>query len=142
MYALRGRLGSVRILAARWQARSLQHTEVPMQEALAAQLTQNDWEISRRALLYRSTQRGWLELDLLLGSWARKNINALNEQQLREFDAILLQENPDLYKWITQAVPIPEHLRSFEVMTMLLDYVKSNPKPRPHFGNQSSTYLQ
>lgn len=38
----------------------------------------------RKQLLYRSKQRGWLELDLIMGSWAEKNLDVLNDEQLAQ----------------------------------------------------------
>lgn len=52
-------------------------------------------------LLYRSRQRGFLEMDLLVGIWAEKRVPELSEENLRQFELILDQENPDLYKWLT-----------------------------------------
>ncbi len=52
-------------------------------------------------LLYRSRQRGFLEMDLLVGIWAEKQIPQLSENMLQQFEIVLDQENPDLYKWLT-----------------------------------------
>lgn len=40
-------------------------------------------------ILYRSRQRGYLELDLLLGKWAEDNINNLDENRLQELVDLL-----------------------------------------------------
>ena len=40
------------------------------------------------ALLYRSKQRGFLELDLLVGMWAQKHVPTMSLQQLRSFSEV------------------------------------------------------
>ena len=66
---------------------------------------QKDPELRRKVLvnrlLYRSRQRGFLEMDLLVGIWAEKQVPQLSENMLRQFEVVLDQENPDLYKWLT-----------------------------------------
>lgn len=66
---------------------------------------QQDPELRRKVLvnrlLYRSRQRGFLEMDLLVGIWAEKQIPQLSESMLQQFEIVLDQENPDLYKWLT-----------------------------------------
>lgn len=66
---------------------------------------QQDPELRRKVLvnrlLYRSRQRGFLEMDLLVGIWAEKQIPQLSENMLQQFEIVLDQENPDLYKWLT-----------------------------------------
>lgn len=66
---------------------------------------QKDPELRRKVmvnrLLYRSRQRGFLEMDLLVGIWAEKQIPQMSEDTLRQFEVVLDQENPDLYKWLT-----------------------------------------
>ena len=37
----------------------------------------------RRKLLYRSKQRGWLEMDIMLGNWAAANLPRLQEAELQ-----------------------------------------------------------
>ena len=38
----------------------------------------------RRRLLHRSQQRGWLELDLVMGEWASKHLDGMGDGMLRE----------------------------------------------------------
>lgn len=66
---------------------------------------QNDPVLRRKvlvnSLMYRSRQRGFLEMDLLVGIWAEKQLPNLSEDMLVQFSQVLDQENPDLYKWLT-----------------------------------------
>ena len=43
-------------------------------------------KIRRKRLIYRSKQRGWLEVDLLLGTWANKCVPAMSVEELNEFE--------------------------------------------------------
>jgi succinate dehydrogenase flavin-adding protein (antitoxin of CptAB toxin-antitoxin module) len=43
----------------------------------------------RGQLLYRSKQRGWLELDLLVGAWAEQHIPSMDAAMLHEFSQVL-----------------------------------------------------
>ena len=52
-------------------------------------------------LLYRAKQRGFLEMDLLVGMWADKNVPKMDAAQLKAMEEVLDQENPDLFKWLT-----------------------------------------
>ncbi|CAM6091502.1 unnamed protein product [Calypogeia fissa] len=61
-------------------------------------------------ILYRSRQRGYLELDLLLGKWATNNIEQLDDQGLLSLVAVLDEENPNLLSWITGKVEAPEDI--------------------------------
>ena len=65
----------------------------------------------RRRLLYRSKQRGWLEMDIMLGNWAAANLPRLQEAELQQFQEVIDMENPDLYKYLTGQVPVPEEVR-------------------------------
>ncbi|MEW5297551.1 MAG: hypothetical protein WDW36_000756 [Sanguina aurantia] len=60
-------------------------------------------------LMYRSKQRGFLELDLLVGLWAEKELKHMSMESLNSFSTVLDQENPDLFKWLTgQMEPSPD----------------------------------
>jgi succinate dehydrogenase assembly factor 2 len=47
----------------------------------------------RRSLLYRSKQRGWLEMDIMLGNWASANLHKLDTAQLHQFEQLLKLED-------------------------------------------------
>jgi succinate dehydrogenase flavin-adding protein (antitoxin of CptAB toxin-antitoxin module) len=60
------------------------------------------------ALLYRARQRGFLELDILLGKWADENAASLDGAGRAALADLLRAENPDLFAWLTgQAAPPP-----------------------------------
>ncbi|CAI9291053.1 unnamed protein product [Lactuca saligna] len=52
-------------------------------------------------LLYISKQRGFLELDLVLGSWVENHIGSLDVKGIKSLIIVLDLENPDLWKWLT-----------------------------------------
>ncbi|CAN1317884.1 Succinate dehydrogenase assembly factor 2, mitochondrial [Linum perenne] len=52
-------------------------------------------------LLYRSRQRGFLELDLVLGKWVEEHIHSMDENKIKALVDVLDMENPDLWKWLT-----------------------------------------
>jgi hypothetical protein len=47
---------------------------------------EDDLNIRRKRLIYRSKQRGWLEVDLLLGTWSDKFVPDMSEGDLDEFE--------------------------------------------------------
>ena len=74
-------------------------------------------------LLYRSRQRGFLEMDLLVGLWAERRLPQMAEPELAACSAVLDQENPDLFKWLTGQEPAPDDMLSnltFKVRTLPL----------------------
>ncbi|HVO14009.1 MAG TPA: succinate dehydrogenase assembly factor 2 [Alphaproteobacteria bacterium] len=62
----------------------------------------------RKRLRFRSWHRGTRELDLLLGPFADRHLDALSAAELAEYEALLLMPDPDVYDWILgQAEPPP-----------------------------------
>ena len=59
----------------------------------------NDIELNirRKRLIYRSKQRGWLEVDILLGTWANLYVNTLNINELYEYETFVNYETIDIY---------------------------------------------
>lgn len=62
----------------------------------------------RDRLRFRSWHRGTREMDLLLGSFADAYIYAFSETEVDQYEAILEENDPDLYNWITGAEAVPE----------------------------------
>ncbi|WIA12036.1 hypothetical protein OEZ85_012115 [Tetradesmus obliquus] len=92
---------------------SLQATRWSTTETAAAATA--DEEVERKKLvnklLYRSKQRGFLELDLLVGLWAEQHIPQMDTGMLQQFSVVLKQENPDLFKWLTGQQQAPQELQ-------------------------------
>ncbi|GBG25359.1 Succinate dehydrogenase assembly factor 2, mitochondrial [Hondaea fermentalgiana] len=80
----------------------------------------------RKRLLYRSKQRGWLEVDLLLGSWAADNIMTLSLEECAQFEAILNMETLDIYNMISGQMQVPDFLQT-PIMEKLQKYCQSKP---------------
>ncbi|KAF4681988.1 ATP-dependent RNA helicase ddx55, partial [Perkinsus olseni] len=65
------------------------------------ELSSGDLEGRKKVLLYRARQRGYLELDVILGSFADRYLRHMPEPEVDEFEEVLALENPDLYKWLS-----------------------------------------
>lgn len=84
-------------------------------------------EVRRKSLLYRSRQRGWLELDLILGTWAENNLDKLTPVELIEYETVVKQENPDLMNWLCEGRELPAELNT-SIMHKLIAYTHGNRK--------------
>lgn len=87
------------------------HQALPDLEAIppaSLDPSQSDLEIRRKRLIYRAKQRGWLEVDLLLGTWASENVPLLKADELDQFEDFVNEETIDIYNIITLRVDIPE----------------------------------
>mmetsp|Transcript_10679 Transcript_10679/g.16359 ORF Transcript_10679/g.16359 Transcript_10679/m.16359 type:complete len:197 (-) Transcript_10679:1635-2225(-) len=69
-------------------------------------------DVRRKRLVYRAKQRGWLEVDLLLGTWANENVSRLSASELDEFEAFVNMETIDIYNIVTLRMDIPEDLKT------------------------------
>ncbi len=85
--------------------------------------------VRRKRLAYRSKQRGWLEVDLLMGSFADAHLGALDAAALDTYEAILNRETLDLYNVITGKEPAPAELAG-AVMDAIKAHVASSPLGR------------
>ena len=74
-------------------------------------------EPQRKKLLYRAMHRGFKEADIVLGTFAERNLPAMNRAQLDEFERLLEVSDRDLYAWIIKDLPTPSEYKC-EVMEM------------------------
>ncbi|WP_336510109.1 succinate dehydrogenase assembly factor 2 [Ruegeria lacuscaerulensis] len=67
---------------------------------------QRDTRIKR--LKMRSMRRGIKEMDLILSAYADRNLGSMDEALLDLYDALLHENDQDLYQWVTGQVSTPE----------------------------------
>ena len=80
-------------------------------------------ENRRKRLLYQATYRGFKEADLLIGGFAKANLDQMSEAELDEFEALLKFSDRELYEWATGKReapanvigPVFEALRQFDI---------------------------
>ncbi|KAI3737470.1 hypothetical protein L2E82_27474 [Cichorium intybus] len=77
-------------------------------------------------LVYRSKQRGFLELDLVLGTWVENHIGSLDEKGIKSLVDVLNLENPDLWKWLTGQEKPPEAIDTNPVFIEVRSKVMNN----------------
>lgn len=61
----------------------------------------------RKRLKFRAWRRGFREIDLILGGFADRCLEDLDEAALSEFEALLKVPDNDVYDWITGACAAP-----------------------------------
>ena len=85
-------------------------------------------EVRKRRLIYRSKQRGWLEVDLLLGTWAAQNVPNLTLEELDQFEEFVNLETIDIYNVLTLRVDVPEEMRGKDsVVERIREWAKDSP---------------
>jgi antitoxin CptB len=64
----------------------------------------------RKRLIFRSWHRGTREMDLIMGSFADRNIPGFSESELTAYESLLETPDPDLYNWIAGVAKPPANL--------------------------------
>lgn len=65
-------------------------------------------ELWLKRLRYRSWHRGCKETDLVLGRYCDARMEALDEPALARFEALLDEEDSDIWAWLTDKTPCPK----------------------------------
>lgn len=66
-----------------------------------------DIEVRKRRMLFRAWHRGMREMDLILGRFADGHVSRLSEHEIGLLEALMEMPDPDIYGWITGAIPTP-----------------------------------
>ncbi|SFI46742.1 succinate dehydrogenase assembly factor 2 [Jannaschia pohangensis] len=66
-----------------------------------------DREIRIKRLRIRSWRRGIKEMDLILGGYADDRLDALDDDELSLFEAVLGENDHDLFSWVTGQTEAP-----------------------------------
>ena len=96
------------------------HIEIPV----------NDIATRQKRLIYRAKQRGWLEVDLLLGTWASQNVTKLQEgEELDQFEDFVNMETIDIYNIITLRLDVPDEMKrdGNGVVERIQEWARSHP---------------
>lgn len=75
-------------------------------------ITSAELDPRRRRLLFRAWHRGIREMDLILGQFADTELSAIGAADLDEFEAILGEDDNDLFNWICGKTETPEYLKT------------------------------
>ena len=78
----------------------------------------------RKQLLFRSHHCGMKENDILLGRFADRYIQKLNDQQLDDLEALMKQNDIDIMNWVIGKTAVPEEFNT-ELMTLIQKFNKS-----------------
>ena len=70
-------------------------------------MTSAGLDARRKRLLFRSWHRGIREMDLVLGTFADREISSLEDLELDEYERLLGADDQDLIKWVTGEAPVP-----------------------------------
>ncbi|MEM9975352.1 MAG: succinate dehydrogenase assembly factor 2 [Pseudomonadota bacterium] len=63
-----------------------------------------------KKLRIRSWRRGIKEMDLILGGWSDAHLAFADEDTLDLYEALLSENDHDLYQWVSGQAAAPEHL--------------------------------
>jgi succinate dehydrogenase assembly factor 2 len=89
-------------------------------------ITISETEKRKRRCHHQSKQRGMLENDLLLGSFAQKYLDQFEDPLLSQFETLLQQPDIEIFRWITGKAEVPSRFDN-SIMHMLKEHAKSNP---------------
>ncbi|MCV2881277.1 succinate dehydrogenase assembly factor 2 [Actibacterium sp. XHP0104] len=61
-----------------------------------------------KRMLMRATHRGIKEMDIILGNYARANLSVMEPAQLDQLDALMEENDQDLYQWVSGQMAAPD----------------------------------
>lgn len=64
-----------------------------------------------KRLSMRSMRRGIKEMDIILSRYAEERLDSFDDAALDRYDALLAENDQDLYQWVSGQKAAPEPLR-------------------------------
>jgi antitoxin CptB len=80
-----------------------------------------DDAIRRKRLLWRATHRGIKEMDILLGGFVTRHLEAFTAVDVAELEAIMEIPDQEMLSWATKQQPIPPQHDS-PLLVRILDH--------------------
>ena len=75
----------------------------------------------RKRLMFRAVRRGTRESDAVVGGFAQRYLEGMDETQLARFEALLERNDPELLGWVTGLHPVPPEF-DHDVMALLKEF--------------------
>ena len=69
---------------------------------------QDTLTVRRKRLAFRAWHRGTKEMDFILGTFADRQLESLDNAGLDRFEALIDVPDQDLYNWVTGREPVPD----------------------------------
>ncbi len=88
----------------------------------------NTQDARKKKAIWRAEHRGIREMDLLMGSFARRHVSSMDEASLQEFEALIDVADLDLYNWLLELVETPAEYR-----TAILSQLKQHQFDQPDY---------
>jgi antitoxin CptB len=85
-------------------------------------------DIRIKRLIYQSWYRGCKETDRLLGYFAKDQLVYLDDAELDTFEALLLEEDHEIFAWLTGKEKAPAHYAASPAFQKLLHYPYAGKK--------------
>jgi antitoxin CptB len=77
--------------------------------------------VLRRKLRFRAWHRGTQEADLLIGSFADQHLAQFSDEELRQFECLLDESDPQIDDWMTGRQPVPKE-HDTDVIALLIHF--------------------
>ena len=84
-------------------------------------MQETDMTIRRKRLVYRANYRGFKEADMILGGFAKANIDKMTDAEVIMFEDLLSAKDHDIYAWIMETLPVPANYDT-PLLKRLRDY--------------------
>ncbi len=84
-------------------------------------MQETDMTIRRKRLVYRANYRGFKEADMILGGFAKANIDNMTDAEVIMFEDLLSAKDHDIYAWIMETLPVPANYDT-PLLKRLRDY--------------------
>ncbi|MGB0659675.1 MAG: succinate dehydrogenase assembly factor 2 [Mangrovicoccus sp.] len=89
-------------------------------------MSQESPEARIKRLKMRSMRRGIKEMDIILSSFCDAKIEMMSDAELRQYDALLAENDQDLYQWVSGQAPMPPHFK--DLITEIRSFTLQNPR--------------
>ena len=73
-------------------------------------MAQENTELLRKRLRYRSWHRGIKEMDILLGQFADQFLAEMDDAALDVYENLISHNDQELYAWMTGRKPVPTQI--------------------------------